>query len=96
MEKETIEFVKKCDKCQRTPTIELSLVLNPIPFVWWGIDLMGKFLTTAVRKEYLIVAVDYFTKWIEAAPGKHHRLPGEEVCMKQQHYLLRSLHDGCN
>lgn len=31
----------------------------------WGMDLMERFLRTQNGYEYLIVAVDYFSKWIE-------------------------------
>lgn len=34
----------------------------------WGIDLMGKFPKSRNRLEYLIVVVDYFSRWIEAKP----------------------------
>ncbi|GAU44435.1 hypothetical protein TSUD_129290 [Trifolium subterraneum] len=38
------------------------------PFAWWGMDILGPFPTAARQVKYLIVAVDYFTKWIEAEP----------------------------
>ncbi|GAU49854.1 hypothetical protein TSUD_129960 [Trifolium subterraneum] len=34
----------------------------------WGMDILGPFPTAARQVKYLIVAVDYFTKWIEAEP----------------------------
>lgn len=41
----------------------------------WGMDLMGKFLKARNGFEYLVVAVDYFSKWNEAKPLVH---PTEE------------------
>ncbi|MCI58484.1 RNA-directed DNA polymerase (Reverse transcriptase), partial [Trifolium medium] len=32
----------------------------------WGVDILGLFTPTDRQIRYLIVAVDYFTKWIEA------------------------------
>ncbi|GJR01692.1 reverse transcriptase domain-containing protein [Tanacetum coccineum] len=35
----------------------------------WGMDIVGPFLEASGRIKYLIVAVDYFTKWLEAKPA---------------------------
>ncbi|MCI06497.1 gag-pol polyprotein [Trifolium medium] len=32
----------------------------------WGMDLLGPFKTAPVQLKYLIVAVEYCTKWVEA------------------------------
>lgn len=37
-----------------------------LPFDMWGMDLMGGFPKTRNVYEYLVVAVGYFSKWIEA------------------------------
>ncbi|XP_057730374.1 uncharacterized protein LOC130945689 [Arachis stenosperma] len=68
------EFVKKCVKCQqnanfaRAPASELSLLTTYRPFSQWGIDLLGPFPVGPGQVKYLIVAIDYYTKWIEAEP----------------------------
>ncbi|XP_021867331.2 uncharacterized protein [Spinacia oleracea] len=68
------EYVKKCEKCQvfsaviNRPANDLMPILNPIPFAQWGMDILGPFTTASGGRKYLIVAVDYFTKWIEAEP----------------------------
>ncbi|RDY10138.1 Tf2-6, partial [Mucuna pruriens] len=49
-----MNYVKKCDKCQR--------------FADWGIDILGPFPIASGQLKFLTVAVDYFTKWIEAEP----------------------------
>ncbi|KAK4384478.1 hypothetical protein Sango_3056500 [Sesamum angolense] len=36
---------------------------SPCPFDQWGIDIVGKLLKAIGQKEYLIVAIDYFSKW---------------------------------
>ncbi|GAU27977.1 hypothetical protein TSUD_373720 [Trifolium subterraneum] len=74
MQKDAKDHVLKCDKCQRhgdmhiAPANELKTLISPWPFAWWGMDILGPFPTAARQVKYLIVAVDYFTKWIEAEP----------------------------
>lgn len=41
---------------------------SPCPFDMWGMDIVGKLPRAVGQKEYLIVATDYFTKWVEAEP----------------------------
>ena len=48
------------------PPNELKSLSSPWPFAWWGLDLLGPFVVGTNQNKYLIVAVDYFTKWIEA------------------------------
>jgi hypothetical protein len=38
------------------------------PFTKWGIDFTTCHLVSARGHRYIIVAVDYFTKWVEAMP----------------------------
>ncbi|XP_061343270.1 uncharacterized protein LOC133289364 [Gastrolobium bilobum] len=68
------EHVQKCDQCQRhgrnllAPPEELSIITAPWPFYKWGMDLLGPFATVEGQLKWLVVAVDYFTKWVEAEP----------------------------
>ncbi|GAA0138844.1 hypothetical protein LIER_00510 [Lithospermum erythrorhizon] len=72
--KDSLEYVTKCDSCQnmkavpRQPVVEMTLVLCPIPFAMWGIDLVGQFMKPATKYKDVVVAVDYFIKWVEAMP----------------------------
>ena len=34
----------------------------------WGMDIIGPFSTGKEQTKFLLVGVDYFTKWIEAEP----------------------------
>lgn len=43
------------------------------PFEGWSIDLAGPFPPDYEGRKYLIVAVDPFTKWVEAAPIRDKR-----------------------
>jgi len=70
MLKDAKDYVNLCDKCQRhiAPPVELTSLVSPWPFTWWGIDLMGPFPKAFGQLKYLVVAIDYSTKWIEAEP----------------------------
>nr|GEV30727.1 reverse transcriptase domain-containing protein [Tanacetum cinerariifolium] len=52
----------------RNPQEKLTPITSPWPFYKWGIDIAGPFLEGPGRVKFLIVAIDYFTKWIEARP----------------------------
>ncbi|XP_016173781.1 uncharacterized protein LOC107616323 [Arachis ipaensis] len=66
--------VRTCDNCQKhSPTIHLPaehLHHSTVswPFDKWGIDILGPFPTAPRHVKYLVVAIDYFSKWIEAQP----------------------------
>ncbi|GAU46855.1 hypothetical protein TSUD_385320 [Trifolium subterraneum] len=69
--KDCVDYVKNCDKCQRTGTItkrdEMPLkgMLEVEPFDCWGVDFMGPF-PSSKSNLYILVCVDYVTKWVEA------------------------------
>ncbi|KAJ9559628.1 hypothetical protein OSB04_004788 [Centaurea solstitialis] len=69
--KDSFEFVKKCDRCQRTGNVsqrnEMSLnnILEVELFDVWGIDFMEPF-PMSLHNQYILVAVDYVSKWVEA------------------------------
>nr|GFA86037.1 reverse transcriptase domain-containing protein [Tanacetum cinerariifolium] len=64
-------FVKNCDSCQRQGKISQwdEMPQNSIQvceiFDVWGIDFMGPFPSSRGNK-YILVAVDYLSKWVEA------------------------------
>ena len=72
MKKNAVTYVKKCDKCQRYAPIPHmpSETLNPITSTWlfaqWGMDIVGPLPIAAALKKFLLVATDYFSKWVEA------------------------------
>ena len=74
MQKEAQEYVRKCDQCQRFASNihQLGGILNtlssPWPFAQWGSDIVGPFPKALGNKKYLLVGIDYFTKWVEAEP----------------------------
>ncbi|KAL0400140.1 UNVERIFIED_CONTAM: Retrovirus-related Pol polyprotein from transposon opus [Sesamum radiatum] len=69
--KDAHKYVSSCDQCQRTGNIShrnempLSNVLVCEIFDVWGIDFMGPF-PKSYNNAYILVAVDYVSKWVEA------------------------------
>ncbi|GJW68869.1 reverse transcriptase domain-containing protein, partial [Tanacetum coccineum] len=69
--KDAYELIKSCDACQRQGKISQcdEMPQNAIQvceiFDIWGIDFMGPFPSSRGNK-YILVAVDYFSKWVEA------------------------------
>ena len=74
MYKDVQSYVKACDKCQRFSNVirKLSELLTPMNVVWpftqWGLDIMRPFLMVMWQLKFLVVGIDYFTKWVEAKP----------------------------
>ena len=51
--------------CLRTLSMLWS---SPWPFSMWGIDMIGRIEPKASNgHRFILVAIDYFTKWVEAA-----------------------------
>ncbi|XP_056690034.1 uncharacterized protein [Spinacia oleracea] len=67
----------RCNKCQRfTHLIHrtaqiVTPITSPIPFAKRGMDLIGPYTTAPGGRRYVIVVVDYFTKWVEAEALKN-------------------------
>ena len=64
-------FISKCSSCQRQGNISKrneipqNFILEIEVFDGWGIDFMGPF-PPSCKNEYILVAVDYVSKWVEA------------------------------
>ncbi|KAL6316347.1 hypothetical protein AAG906_017983 [Vitis piasezkii] len=67
---------RNCNRCQRLGklTRRNQMSMNPILIVdlfdVWGIDFMGPF-PMSFGNSYILVGVDYVSKWVEAIPCKH-------------------------
>ncbi|GJS91355.1 reverse transcriptase domain-containing protein [Tanacetum coccineum] len=72
MHRDARDMILKCKDCQvhrpvpRNPQQPLTLITSSWPFYKWGIDIAGPFPEGPGKVKFLIVAMDYFTKWIEA------------------------------
>ncbi|GJV45233.1 reverse transcriptase domain-containing protein [Tanacetum coccineum] len=68
------KLIRECNDCQvhrpilRNLQQNLTPITSPWPFYNWGIDIAGPFSEGPGKVKFLILAIDYFTKWIEAKP----------------------------
>ena len=47
----------------------MNPIVKPWPFRGWGIDLIGQIYPTSSKNhKFVLVATDYFTKWVETIP----------------------------
>jgi hypothetical protein len=69
-----VELVKKCHPCHifsrnmRAHPYPMFPVITVGPFTKWGIDYTTCNPPSARGHHYIIVAIDYFMKWVEAMP----------------------------
>jgi ribonuclease HI len=68
------ELVQKCEGCQKCardqkqPSSLTQLVQPTWSLQRWGLDLLGPLPPAQGNLKYVVVAVEYFFKWIEAKP----------------------------
>jgi transposase InsO family protein len=66
------KLVQECEACQKTanqqnlPSMPVHIILPSWPLQRWGMDLIGPLPTAQGNYKFAAVAVDYFTKWVEA------------------------------
>uniref|UniRef100_A0A2N9G8E1 RNA-directed DNA polymerase n=1 Tax=Fagus sylvatica TaxID=28930 RepID=A0A2N9G8E1_FAGSY len=74
MKKDAADFVKTCHTCQvqanliHTHPTSLQNMATPWPFHTWGLDLIGPINPASGGCIWILVATEYFTKWVEAIP----------------------------
>jgi hypothetical protein len=65
------KYVKSCDSCQQmgkpgqVDEIPLKAQVVVKPFERWALDFIGPFNPKSNKKAYILVAMDYMTKWVE-------------------------------
>jgi len=71
------KYFKGCQGCQkfgnvqRAPASAMNPIIKPWPFRGWAIDLIGQIYPPSSKgHKFILVATDYFTKWVEAIPFK--------------------------
>jgi hypothetical protein len=71
---DAVELVQKCEGCQKCardqkqPSSLTQLIQPSWPLQRWGLDLLGPLPPAQGNLKYVVVAVEYFSKWIEAKP----------------------------
>jgi len=84
-------YAQQCKQCQqhadwhKAPPEELRSIYNPWSFHTWGIDILGPFPLAIRHMKYLVVAIEYFTKWIEA------ERVGQITAHKIMHFVWKSI-----
>ena len=74
MKEDCVRYAQRCEKCQKhtdwhhVPAKELRSIYSPWPFHTRGINILGPFLLAIRQIKFLIVAIEYFTKWVEPEP----------------------------
>ncbi|XP_071718358.1 uncharacterized protein [Rutidosis leptorrhynchoides] len=74
--KDAAEVIRKYQSSQlyapvsKAPRHPMIPVASPWPFNKWAIDIVGPFPAGPGGVKFLVVAIDYFTKWVEAKPLK--------------------------
>ncbi|XP_071693724.1 uncharacterized protein [Rutidosis leptorrhynchoides] len=71
---DTAKRLRVCQECQLHAPVSrvlqhpMILITSPWPFCKWAIDIVGPFPKGVGNVEYLVVAIDLFSKWVEAKP----------------------------
>jgi hypothetical protein len=70
MKEDIIQHIRRCDTCQKRSknkdTAEAGVAeIVAEPFAHIGVDVMGPLPVTATGKRYIILAIDFFTKYME-------------------------------
>lgn len=74
MKKDSEDMVKKCQRRQEFsnvphyPPQELTLIASPLPFAQSRVDMVGPLPPGKGKAKFVVVAINYFTKWMEAKP----------------------------
>ncbi|KAL0314962.1 UNVERIFIED_CONTAM: hypothetical protein Sangu_2340600 [Sesamum angustifolium] len=71
------------------PVKPLNAMLSPCLFSQFRMDIVGPFPLTTGQRKFLLVAIDYFTKWVEAGPLAR-ITEGKEVYMEEHHMSLQT------
>jgi hypothetical protein len=68
----TNRITRSCEACQKfsprsgNPSQFTKLIAHTWPLQCWGLDIVGPLPTAQGNLKFTFVAVEYFTKWIEA------------------------------
>ncbi|XP_075473839.1 uncharacterized protein LOC142504880 [Primulina tabacum] len=74
LSQDSTRVVQACEGCQHHSNFQHSpaTLMKPIwascPFDQWSMNIAGPFPIVRAQKKFLLVAVDYFSKWVKAEP----------------------------
>jgi len=91
MREDYTRYAQRFKQCQQhadwhhAPQEELRLIHSPWPFHTWRIDILGSFPLAVRQMKYLVVAIEYFTKWVEVEPV------AQITTHKVQHFVWKNI-----
>jgi len=91
MREDCTRYAQQCKQCQqhadwhKAPPEEPKSIYSPWLFNTWGIDILGPFPLAVRQMMYLVVTIEYFTKWIEAEPV------AQITTHKIQHFVWKNI-----
>jgi hypothetical protein len=95
MEDDCIKYQKGCEACQwfgniqRAPAGIMNSIVKPWSFRGWGLDFISEIHPESSKgHRFILVATDYFTKWIEAVPLRN-MTHQEVISFVQEHIIYR-------
>ena len=67
------KYLKKCLQCHRftpsnRPSTDVHTLRSPWTFMQLGLDVVGLLPQVLTQFRFLLVAMDYFIKWVEVMP----------------------------
>ena len=74
MKKDGVELIRRGELCQKYANIQhqlasqLTSIIAPWPFAQWEIDILGPFPSISGQRKFIVIAIAYFFKWVEAEP----------------------------
>lgn len=78
MKRDCIDYVRKCYKCSiygnkiNALPAPLFIMTSCQPFDMWRLDVIGPInKNTSNEHRFILVAINYFTKWVEASSYTH-------------------------
>src|SRR4051812_43304951 len=94
MLKNIVDHCRGCRFYENQPHKPAS-ELKTIPLAWhfaaWGLDMIGPLRTGTSGFTHILVAVDKFTKWIEAKPKETWTQPLQSVSSKELYIVSEFL-----
>ena len=91
MREDCTRYAQRCKQCQqhanwhKAPLEELRSIYSPWLFHTSGIDFLRPFPLAIRQIKYLVVSIEYFTKWIEAEPV------AQITAHKIQHFVWKNI-----
>ncbi len=96
MQKDAVSYVRDCDKCQRFGNLihsspeALTPMMASWPFAQWGLDIIRPFPVGRKQMKFLVIGINYFTKWVKAEPLATITEKCKGICMEGNHMQIRN------